>query len=442
MLQKIQALGGLFLQKYFYLFFFSLFLLSRVFVLSNPPAFYSDVTHYHEKYANAWYYGLTPYLEYSFEYGPAAAGLIYAPLLLDQNGIGEYYLDYRFIMFSFDALLFFVLLKSHRKLQSTSTVGIFLYLLITTLGKDWLYEGIDMAFVSVAMLCVFTYLSHSKLQRASSWLTYWLSTAIKFLTLPLVVPIYLLNRQKFTISILIAAVGFLVVWGGPLMVFRSSLSVPFVLNAERTIKYNTITDTIIRSINFYSRTEKRSDLPPDFSWVGPVSTSAKKVVDTVYPVSLLTVLAWSSVLIFKTEKPKGKVISTDVVKQFFKANELSSQTKHSLLLTIYFVYFLTSFLTAKIYSNPFLLWVLPMLIIYRWTTPLKRNIYFICTLVWGVMELTPFLSAQNLGLATMTWFNGEAYDITLGWLRWALVIAILVLVVADARKKKFSKLLY
>jgi len=191
-----------------------------------------------------------------------------------------------------------------------------------------------------------------------------------------------------------------------------------------------------------SRTEKRSDLPPDFSWVGPVSTSAKKVVDTVYPVSLLIVLAWSSVLIFKTEKPKGKVLSTDVVKQFFKANELSSQTKHSLLLTIYFVYFLTSFLTAKIYSNPFLLWVLPMLIIYRWTTPLKRNIYFICTLVWGVMELTPFLSAQNLGLATMTWFNGEAYDITLGWLRWALVIAILVLVVADARKKKFSKLLY
>lgn len=68
--------------------FFILFLLSRWYILANPPVNYSDVFHDYRRYAQMWQSGITPYFKHLYEYPPLTIPLLYLPEALNQLTIG------------------------------------------------------------------------------------------------------------------------------------------------------------------------------------------------------------------------------------------------------------------------------------------------------------------------------------------------------------------
>jgi hypothetical protein len=127
---------------------FLVFIASRVWVLQNPPASYSDVKQDYERYANMWRYGLTPYREHLFEYPPAAVPVLSIPLNVDQAGIGFYYLDYRIEIFLFEVVLL-VSARDNSEIsyQKRKIIAITFYILAGMVAKDYWYEGLDFIFL-------------------------------------------------------------------------------------------------------------------------------------------------------------------------------------------------------------------------------------------------------------------------------------------------------
>ena len=419
----------IFAHEHYWPFWLGLFVALRLLVIFLPGPGYTDVTHYYERYANTWHYGLPPYTHSVFEYGPLAAVAIYLPLRVDLAGIGQYYINYKFLSFLVELPAFTMLVWYQKKHHQGQTFPLMLYLLLTSLAKNWLYEGIDMIFSSLVMIAVLTLDLETKWSRFVSWLLLWASTAVKFLTLPLIVPFYLLTRKKFWPSIIMALLTFMLVWGGPLAYYRSSLSVPFVYNAGRTIKYNTITHLIVRTLNNATHTEVQSKEAPDYSFSGPKSTVAAQILTWLYPLSLALILLAQGVYIYYLETGKWFDRPAKMWSRLFQPNFLDSHRRSQTAAWCYLTYFLVSFFTAKIYSNPFLLWLLPLMIILEWRNVRRQKHFYALMTLWAILELTPFLTAGFWHLQSYSWFSFyEGFEVTYAWIKWGVMIAIVYLV--------------
>ena len=413
-----------FINNHYFPFWICVFLVCRSYVIFSPPPTYSDVTHYYERYANIWHYGLPPYSKSVFEYGPLAAIAIYLPLRLDLAGFGYYYLNYRLLSVIFDALLFVGLLNFAKEKKTKHNAGLALYVILTTISHHWLYEGIDMIFTSFAITSLLLLGSREKKWRTLSQVCLWASTAVKFLTLPLIWPWYLLSREKWHKSILRFCLTFLLVWGAPLVVYRSSLSVPFIYNAGRTIKYNTLAHLLIRTANYFQPTDIASDQAPDYSYNGPKSQLATNIVTWLYPLSLLGVLLLSSWVIFRAERPRPSLAWRNYWQQLGQPSTLTNQSRLQLAAKIYLFYFVTSFLTAKIYSNPFLIWIMPLVVILDITEKKSRQTFYWLISAWTILELTSWLSANTWHLTELPGHDFEAFEIAYGWTKWSIVLGM------------------
>lgn len=327
---------------------FLLFLASRIFILKNPPPYYSDVKADYEKYANIWYYGLTPYKEIIYEYPPLTIPLLLNPLLLDLKGIGKYYLNYRLQIFFLESIFFVFFIYSMQKLNWTNKKNyfcLFLYIFFTTIAKNFLYEGIDLIFTITMFSSFLTFLWFKKkkfLGKLTRWTLFWASTAIKFLTFPLIIPLFLIDKSKnVKKDIFVIFLSFLLIWGIPLAVFRTSLSVPFVYNLDRPIKYSSSFNQIIKFINFFTRTERQNIKAPDFEYYGPVSNIISRVQKILFPLIMLIFLL---------------SISKEILS---KRNIKNSQKKLLASCQYYLSYLFILFFSAKIFSQPFHIWYIP-----------------------------------------------------------------------------------
>ncbi len=330
------------------------FWLSRIFILMNPPQNYSDVFHDYRRYAEMWASGITPYFEHLYEYPPATLPVLYLPEYFNQLNLGHYYQNYRLEIFLLDLVISFFIFREILKLKTKSSAKILaltFYNLAPVIAKDFFYEGIDWIFVgSLALAIIFM------TKRLLFWILFWLSTGIKLLTAPLVL-IFLRKDWKMMI------LGFLLVWGLPLVIFRSALGVMFVYNNERGIKYAAFPSFVVETINNFSHTEIRRDQPPDFEWQGPVSDTAEKVVSLVFPLSILLVL------LYAWPKPKTYAFS----------------------IKISLIFFLTMFFTAKIFSQPFHLWYVPLIALYPFKSVKMQLMMMGLALLLLIVDTTPWI---------------------------------------------------
>lgn len=371
---------------------FAGFIYSRIYILQHPPELYSDVKHDYERYANIWYYGLPPYLKHYYEYPPATVPLVIFPLWLDQHGVGKYYLNYRLQTFAIDVLLFMIILKVLTRLPTTKVsklTAVAFYLGAPIIAKDFFYEGIDLAFtaaLTIALISLKLFPLNRWRKRIFLWAFFWLSTAIKFVTFPLIVPLVLLRRLSFKRELVALIVGFLLIWGLPLAIFRSSLSVSFVFHAQRPPKYGSLPSYIAEAIGWFTKTEHRVDQPPDWQMAGPVSDKVTQIFSYLFLLSLAAIFVYFAVKIVKPKSVKDlwqKALG-------FKSLSLSHLDPYTFAVKAGLIFIFTLFLTAKTFSSPFHIWYLPLITIFPFKSH-KQQLAFIFLAVWMlVMDTNPW----------------------------------------------------
>ena len=381
-----------------------LFALSRFFIFFNPPCCYSDVTADYERYANMWRYGLEPYYEHLYEYPPATIPVLSLPLELDQQGIGKYYSNYRLQILIVDTIFFVFLLFTVKRLaekwdwfEQHWAFGVIAYILLSTAAKNFWYEGLDLLFTATitTSFMIWVWLDPRKLlTKIISWTFFWLSTAIKFLTAPLLIPLGLLLHNDLKKNILAVTIGFILIWGVPLVYYRSALSVSFYHNNARPIKYASFPSHIIQWINTYTHTEEQVQMAPDFEYVGPVSSRVTAANKVVFPLALLLFLIWSSFLILKSD-----FHLKNLPKLVLQGKKLSPPDQFFIALRTYGLYVFTLFLTAKIFSQPFHIWYLPLIALL----PLKRKSFFVFYGAFALMVLLDTTETFRVGTELQIW---------------------------------------
>lgn len=367
--------------------FFILFLISRLYILFYPPPHYSDVFHDYRRYANMWHSGLTPYLKHFYEYPPTTIPLLYNPLLVKNLGIGHFYQNYRAQIFLIDLLIFYFILKAIKKAKTNSAqkkLSLGFYLIAPMIAKDFFYEGIDWVFISSLSLSLI-YLKKPFL----SWLLFWLSTSIKFLTAPLAAILIYLNQKNLVKTLKTIGLSFLIIWGLPLVIFRTSLAVMYVFHTTRGIKYASFPGFIVESINYFTQSETRLNKPPDFQLQGPVSDLANQIVAIIFPISIVLVLVYALIVLIKPKKHKIKtMLKKLLLLQSIKLDHINSQ---AFGIKIALIYIFTIFLTGKIFSQPFHLWFIPLIALFPFKN-LKSQLVFMLLALWLlVIDTTPWI---------------------------------------------------
>src|SRR3989344_2848590 len=398
---------------------------SRWYILVYPPFYYrdphdpnsgigySDVKHASERYANMWRYGLTPYREHLYEYPPGAIPLVYLPLVLDQAGIGTYYPNYRFQIFLIDAVIFtclYVVLKRRKSSPLKQFLALGFYIGATAIAKDFLYDGLDLGFIGALTLALSLPIIIGRktwFSKLFFWIFFWLSTAIKLMTLPLVLPFFWLKRREWRKELVACLLGFVIVWGLPLAAFRSSLSVMFVFHAQRPFNYGSFGKFIIQTINEFTDTEEQTDILPHYPMVGPVSTAVTRVFAWIFPIAVLVVLGYSLVLIERKRR-------------------LTEEGRLYLLLQITLIYIFTVFLSSKIFSNPFHIWYLPLLSLYPFRSLRQQLGCYGLAILLLMLDTTPWLRAPMgavMGPVSWSTVRGISRFVPM-WLLWYLSLRL------------------
>jgi len=390
-----------------FIIIFLAFLLSRFYVLKFPPPHYSDVSHDYERYANMWWYGLPPYLKHYYEYPPATIPLLLFPLWLDLSGVGSYYTNYRVQIFVFEIFLFLIILKILKKIKTrplSKYLAAIFYILIGMVAKDFWYEGLDLVFIGFYVIALAAWFLEKKYKLGSrilSWFFFWLSTAIKFMSGPLALPFLASQKEKLKKNLIAAFIGFLLVWGLPLAIFRSSLSVSLVFHLNRGAKYASFPSFIIEAVNQFTNSESRLDQPPDFQFVGPVSDLILKIFTPIFFLGVLGVVIFAFLKILKSSK-KGK--------------NLGRLLKYSL------IYIFTIFLTGKVFSSPFHIWTVPLITIFPFKNVKNQLLVLAFVSYLVIVDTTPWIRLPDTALigplSLGTIFNASRFAVIGFLLAW------------------------
>ena len=394
---------------FIFLSLFLLFFISRLYILANPAYrpndndhAYSDVKHDYERYANMWYYGYTPYLQHYYEYPPATIPLLLIPLILDQNGIGKYYPNYRFGIFVIDIILFLFLYKTVIKLKTPKRSKMLAFLFYTGAGmlaKDFYYEGIDVAFIaslSIAFVCHYLFDQTKLFPRIVMWSFFWLSTAVKFMSLPLMFPIFLTRKLDLKKELIAISIGFLIIWGIPLAIFRSSLSVSIVFHLNRHMKFASLPYFITDTINKFTKTETINNQPPDFNYVGLVATQIEKLFTVLMPVAITLVFLWMLIKLNQQFRYKLKGIKGYFKLLFYSKVPTFNIKIYPFLIQITLVYFFVLFLTGKVFSQPFHIWYVPLLAMFPFTKTKQQLTMYLLALWLIIMDTTRLIKFPDM----------------------------------------------
>ncbi|OGD63406.1 hypothetical protein A2160_02940 [Candidatus Beckwithbacteria bacterium RBG_13_42_9] len=319
-------------------------------------------------------------------------------------------MNYRLGIFLIDSILFFFLLRlwwHWPQKKATKILSVIFFLTAPMIAKDFFYEGIDLAFVAplaIAFILLSLYSQKTTLKRVIFWALFWLSFAIKFMSLPLIVPFFYLKSVSFKKELAALFLGFLIIWGVPLAIFRSSLSVSFVFYAHRTLKYASFPAYLVETVNRFTQTEVRIDQPPDFQMEGPISTKMTQIFNLIFPVSITLVILYAlKQVIGKLDFKKWRLLFRQLF--FLKALDLKKIDLYPFATKITLIFFLTIFLTGKIFSQPFHIWILPLLTIYPFKN-VKQQLTFMLLVVWLlIIDTTPWIriNENNIFLAPLTW---------------------------------------
>lgn len=345
------------------------FALSRLYIFSNPPPY----VRYFEEYANIWYYGMPPYLKHLFEYPPATIPFISGPLWLDLAGVGQYRENFRFMMLYVDMMMFAFVLAALSKLRYANGVkllNVLFFLLMTTKAKDFMYENLDMLFALSLFFPAVAPLLLERSQYVTQWLLYWFGVGIKLVNAPLGLLYLLGTKMSFVKKVALIGATCLVIWGLPLVMYRSSLSVILVYHKNRVIQVESFTALVIRGANLFTKSEEIFfSEHKSFDMKGPISSALLPVANSALVLSMLVLVIY-------------------VLRHRDKAGNPVFMMK----VTLIFIF--SYFLTNKVFSTPYHLWYVPLLAVYPYRSMRERLYFFVTSGVYLTVAMSPLPSIE------------------------------------------------
>ena len=357
------------------------FLLTRLILWKFPPNF-SDVVYAYYDYARLWSEGYIPYLKHLFEYPPANIPLFYIPWIINRAGIIDYRTFYRLIVVLIDLLVFILIIKTLKKLKvkkAIFNISVFYYIFAIAKAKDFVYDSIDLIFISCLLLslALLKLRKENKLTRFFSWIFFWLSTAFKYISFPLALPFILMRKKKsFKQEVFLSFFAFLLVWGLPLMIFRTSLSVSFVYFFKRGFQVESVPANIIRLINSWTKTETYIEVFKNYDIVGPVTNKLTPFLSLLFPLTMIGFMIYS------------------IKKSLALSKNIKDEYKEKLKLSL--IYIFLFLLTSKVFSTPFHLWLPPLLAVFPYKSVKKQVVILLTSFFMIAISMTPIPNLKFL----------------------------------------------
>lgn len=356
-------------KKYWWVIAILAFVASRVYIFLNPPAY----VRYFEEYANIWYYGWPPYLKHWYEYPPASIPFVSGPLLLDLAGIGKYRMNFRVMTLVFDSLLFVVMLKVMHKLKYpplTKLCNALFYIVLTIKAKDFMYENLDLLFGITMFLPAVAPLLLKKGKGFLQWLMYWLGTGLKLVNAPLALMYFFDSKQSLFKRLVVPLVTFLMIWAIPLAIFRSSLSVVIIYHKNRQLQVESFPSLIVRGANLITKSEEiYFSNYKSFDLRGPIS-------NVVLPVSILAEV----------------IVMAGLCLYIWVNRDRASNPLFMMKVTLLFIF--GYFLTNKVFSTPYHLWYLPLLVVFPYRNWKERAFFFVTGAIFLGVATSPIPSIE------------------------------------------------
>jgi len=239
------------------------------------------------------------------------------------------------------------------------------------------------------------------------WSMFWLSVAIKFITFPLILPLFIVQKKNLMTEIKALIAGFIIIWGIPLIIFRSSLTVSLFIHAKRALHTSSFPAFIVYTINHFTKSEEMIKL----EWFGPLSQKALFLSFILLGINTCIIIGWGLYKYFKNKKINSYILS----------------------LQISLGYFIIFMLSGKIFSPPFNIWYVLLLTIFPFRN-LKTQITFFLLGIWAVIINTTNL----IKLPETIMIYPFVWSYLRNLFRWPPLITILLLTVKQRSAKKFS----
>ncbi len=365
------------------------FIFSRYLTWQWKPLNFSEIIYSYMPYAHLWASGTRPYLDQWYEYPPATIPIFYIPHLIDMATLHHWYhLDYgqvyRLQMLVFDSMIFLLIWRTLivLKIKRQSTLLALGYYMLTTLkAHDFIYDTMDISFsffilASATLPIIFK----NKVGMLTGWLSYFLAVGLKLLNAPLALLYLLLDRNQWKKSILMAGIAFILIWGLPMVVYRSSLQVLLVYQNIRGLQIDAAGTIVGRIINNFTQTETVIEVYKNYELSGPYSTVILQILNITLPVSILIFVIWFGLKIWQ------------------------QKSQHSVdRISLTLGYILLLMLVSKVLSRPFMLWHIPLLAIFPFRSIKEQLLIYTISFTAITVTMSALPNALVLGLNLPLW---------------------------------------
>jgi len=314
-----------------------------------------------------------PYLKHWYEYPPASIPFVSGPLLLDLSGFGKYRLNFRLMTLAFDAILFVVMLRVMHKIKYpplTKLANALFYILLTIKAKDFMYENLDLLFAITMFIPAVAPLLLNKGKGFVQWFTYWLGTGLKLVNAPLALLYFFDSKQPLMKRMIVPIITFVMIWAVPLAIFRSSLSVIIVYHKDRQLQVESFPSLVVRGANIFTKSEEiYFSSYKSFDLKGPIS-------NVVLPLSTIS-----------------EVIIMGLLCLYIWVNrDRASNPFFMMKVTLLFIF--SYFLTNKVFSTPYHLWYLPLLVVFPYKNWKERSFFYVITAIFLGVATSPIPSIE------------------------------------------------
>jgi len=382
-----------------------LFIFSRVFIWIFRPIEFTEIIYSYMPYAHLWASGTKPYLEQWYEYPPATIPLFYLPHLVDQSTFGtpwhlNYNQAYRGSILLIDVAVFVLIWKILQKTKITFSqraLSIFYFIATTAKAHHFIYDTVDWVFAATILLsCTAPLILDRRLKEFGVWLGYWLGVATKLVNGPLGIIYAFLEpkRWKKTFFWIILTAG--LVWGLPLLLYRSSLQVMFVYHAQRGLQIDSVGAVIARVADRFTHSETIVELYKNYEITGPISDNILRIVEKAFPISIGFFIFFAWYLIAKTPIKK----------------------KNFLRIHLTLGYVIVFMIFGKVLSAPFLLWHIPLVTIYPFQQIKTQKWWQFTSFLFILLCMTPLPFLEWGVIHLPTWIHVAKTLILIGWLSW------------------------
>lgn len=379
------------LKSYYFVLIIGLFILSRLFIWVYRPMNFSEITYSYMPYAHLWASGVKPYLEQWYEYPPATIPIFYLPHLIDSNTWGtSFHIDYgnayRGLVLLIDIALFAfiwqVLRKTQRKLWQRVMSLVYL-IIVTAKAHHFLYDTLDWIFAASMLLAAAAPVvaKNQHFKAFFGWFGYWLGVGIKLINGPLGAIYAFLDIKNWKRTLFWMALTAGLVWGLPLILYRSSLQVMLVYHNQRGLQVDSVGAVISRVINLFTSSEVIQELYKNYEISGPISTHILNILEIIFPLSLGVFVLFSWYVISRTIQKKQDLLRIHLT----------------------FGYILVFLVFSKVLSTPFLLWHLPFVAVYPFRNFKSQFWWQLSSFLLIVMCMSPlpFINWGALHLPTL-----------------------------------------